>query len=165
MTIHIATVFGLSALVLASAARAQPPGSASAVPGPAPTFADLDYASPEPATSNGHKLDLYIPSGAGRTMAGRHLDRRLGMVCGHRQAHGGWRGRTTVARWLRRRRRLDSFELTGTFSWSVARHKGSDPMAARECSEVRPRRKSDRDHGRQFRRLDNGNGRGDWRRP
>ena len=59
---------GLSALVLASAARAQPPGSASAVPGPAPTFADLDYAPPEPATSNGHKLDLYIPSGPGRTM-------------------------------------------------------------------------------------------------
>jgi len=62
---HIATVFGLSALVLASAARAQPPGSGSTVPGPPPAFADLDYASPEPATSNGHKLDLYIPSGRG----------------------------------------------------------------------------------------------------
>jgi acetyl esterase/lipase len=31
--------------------------------GPQPTHADLDYAPPEPATSNGHKLDLYIPPG------------------------------------------------------------------------------------------------------
>jgi len=30
----------------------------------APTHANLDYAPPEPATSNGHKLDLYIPAGA-----------------------------------------------------------------------------------------------------
>jgi acetyl esterase/lipase len=36
-------------------------------PGPPPAHTDLDYAPPEPATSNGHKLDLYIPSGvAGR---------------------------------------------------------------------------------------------------
>jgi acetyl esterase/lipase len=33
------------------------------VPSPAPTHADLEYAPPEPATSNGHKLDLYIPGG------------------------------------------------------------------------------------------------------
>jgi acetyl esterase/lipase len=32
--------------------------------GPPPTYADIDYAPPEPATSNGHKLDLYIPAGA-----------------------------------------------------------------------------------------------------
>jgi acetyl esterase/lipase len=31
---------------------------------PSPTFADLDYAPPEPAASNGHKLDLYVPAGA-----------------------------------------------------------------------------------------------------
>ena len=31
--------------------------------GPPPTHADLDYAPPEPVSSNGHKLDLYIPSG------------------------------------------------------------------------------------------------------
>jgi len=37
----------------------------SALQGPAPTHANLEYAAPEPATSNGHKLDLYIPSGAG----------------------------------------------------------------------------------------------------
>ena len=30
--------------------------------GPAPTHADLEYAPPEPATSNGHKLDLYMPA-------------------------------------------------------------------------------------------------------
>jgi acetyl esterase/lipase len=28
---------------------------------PSPTFGDLDYAPPEPATSVGHKLDLYLP--------------------------------------------------------------------------------------------------------
>ena len=33
-------------------------------PGPAPTHADLEYAPAEPANSNGHKLDLYIPAGA-----------------------------------------------------------------------------------------------------
>jgi acetyl esterase/lipase len=27
-----------------------------------PTFANIDYAPPEPAGSNGHKLDLYLPS-------------------------------------------------------------------------------------------------------
>ncbi len=43
-----------------------PPGGRgpTAPPGPPPTFADLDYAPPEPETSKGHKLDLYIPAGA-----------------------------------------------------------------------------------------------------
>ena len=31
---------------------------------PAPTYPDVEYAPPEPASSNGHKLDLYVPSGA-----------------------------------------------------------------------------------------------------
>jgi acetyl esterase/lipase len=31
---------------------------------PAPSFADLEYAPAEPVSSNGHKLDLYIPEGA-----------------------------------------------------------------------------------------------------
>jgi hypothetical protein len=39
-------------------------GGPAMLPGPAPTYADLDYAPAEPATSNGHKLDLYIPAGA-----------------------------------------------------------------------------------------------------
>lgn len=39
----------------------------AAVPGPAPTHADLEYAPADPAGTNGHKLDLYIPkSAAGR---------------------------------------------------------------------------------------------------
>jgi acetyl esterase/lipase len=33
-------------------------------PQAAPTHANLDYAPAEPATSQGHKLDLYIPAGA-----------------------------------------------------------------------------------------------------
>jgi acetyl esterase/lipase len=36
----------------------------SPVPGPAPTHANIDYAPPEPATSNGHKLDLYLTTGS-----------------------------------------------------------------------------------------------------
>jgi acetyl esterase/lipase len=43
------------------AATAPQPAAAQ---GPAPTHPDLAYAPPEPATSNGHKLDLYIPPGA-----------------------------------------------------------------------------------------------------
>jgi acetyl esterase/lipase len=34
--------------------------------GPPPTHADIDYATPEPPTSNGHKLDLYLNKGATR---------------------------------------------------------------------------------------------------
>jgi acetyl esterase/lipase len=37
-------------------------------PGPSPTFADLEYAPANPAGSNGHKLDLYIPSAATRLL-------------------------------------------------------------------------------------------------
>lgn len=54
----IATALVFTGVLLVSATRAQVPQ------GPAPTHADLDYAPPQPATSNGHKLDLYIPSGA-----------------------------------------------------------------------------------------------------
>jgi len=42
-------------------ASAQPPT-------PAPAYANLDYAPPEPSTSNGHKLDLYIPAEAARPL-------------------------------------------------------------------------------------------------
>jgi acetyl esterase/lipase len=50
-----------------AAAAAQPPagrGGPPVPPGPPPTHADLEYAPPEPASSNGHKLDLYIPPAA-----------------------------------------------------------------------------------------------------
>lgn len=80
------------ALVIAVKISAQPPGQSPLPPigaggppigpgpgggrgpgfgvpgGPAPTFADLDYAPAEPASSNGHKLDLYIPAGATRPL-------------------------------------------------------------------------------------------------
>ncbi len=52
---------GLAFLVSAATVLAQAP---PAPPGLPPTHADLDYAPPEPATSNGHKLDLYLPAGA-----------------------------------------------------------------------------------------------------
>jgi acetyl esterase/lipase len=35
---------------------------------PAPTFADLDYAPPDPPSSNGHKLDLYLPAGGAQRL-------------------------------------------------------------------------------------------------
>ena len=43
-------------------------GGFGAQQGPAPAYANMDYAPPEPATSNGHKLDLYIPSGASQPL-------------------------------------------------------------------------------------------------
>jgi acetyl esterase/lipase len=57
----------LSAVVLAQAQTTPqaPAGRGPGVPqGPPPTHANIDYAPPEPPASNGHKLDLYIPSGA-----------------------------------------------------------------------------------------------------
>ena len=60
----------------ASSLTAQPPAQApasgrglggfGAPRGLAPTYANIDYAPPEPASSNGHKLELYIPAGAAR---------------------------------------------------------------------------------------------------
>jgi acetyl esterase/lipase len=81
MTRQIATVVGVAALVLFSAAAAQVPagqGRGTQTPagrggppvptGPPPTHTDIDYAPPDPATSVGHKLDLYLPSA---TVSGR----------------------------------------------------------------------------------------------
>jgi acetyl esterase/lipase len=48
-------------LAVAVCAEAQNP---QGPPRPAPAYADLDYAPADPAGSNGHKLDLYIPSGS-----------------------------------------------------------------------------------------------------
>ena len=55
------TTLGLALSLCAATALAQAP---PAPQGPPPTHADLDYAPPEPATSNGHTLDLYLPAGA-----------------------------------------------------------------------------------------------------
>jgi acetyl esterase/lipase len=60
MTRQIATLL-VTVSVLAAVTVAQTPGPP---PGPPPTHADLDYAPAEPATSAGHKLDLYIPTGS-----------------------------------------------------------------------------------------------------
>jgi acetyl esterase/lipase len=38
-------------------------------PGPAPTHSEIEYAAAEPASSNGHKLDLYLPSGVAGPVA------------------------------------------------------------------------------------------------
>jgi acetyl esterase/lipase len=56
------TILGLLPVVAGVAAQAQP------APPATPTHADLEYAPPEPAGSNGHKLDLYLPAGASRTL-------------------------------------------------------------------------------------------------
>jgi len=66
-------ILSLGVAACAAATLAQAPAGpqrAAGMPGVGapqgsqPTHADLDYAPPEPATSNGHKLDLYIPAGA-----------------------------------------------------------------------------------------------------
>ena len=60
--------FFILLLVSARASQApatQPAGGRGGVPaGPAATHADIEYAPAEPAGTNGHKLDLYLPSGA-----------------------------------------------------------------------------------------------------
>ncbi len=83
MTPPVAALLTLIAFVLGSADSAQVPadqgrgqspagraGGSAAVPGPPPAHTDIDYAPPEPATSNGHKLDLYLPV-ASTTATGR----------------------------------------------------------------------------------------------
>jgi acetyl esterase/lipase len=66
------TVFSVAVVTIAlgaSVATAQPPGPPPSglgpppvLPGPPPTHANIDYAPADPANSNGHKLDLYIPA-------------------------------------------------------------------------------------------------------
>src|SRR5262245_9983574 len=74
MTRSIAVLaFVASALATAPAAqvpqgqgRGAPEGRGGGPPipaGPPPNHADLEYAPAEPASSNGHKLDLYLPAG------------------------------------------------------------------------------------------------------
>ena len=75
-------------------ARAQPPGApdprgpGNAPQGPPPTHANLEYAPAEPTTSNGHKLDLYIPVGLDRAPARGDLDGWLGLDGRYRQEQG-----------------------------------------------------------------------------
>jgi acetyl esterase/lipase len=66
-------VISVAVAAFAAATLAQVPAAlqrAAGMPGvggsqgPQPTYADLDYAPPDPAGSNGHKLDLYMPAGA-----------------------------------------------------------------------------------------------------
>jgi acetyl esterase/lipase len=78
--VRLALVIGLTAISVAAQTAAvlptQAPGisgtTAQASSGPpprlAPTYANIEYAPPDPPTSNGHKLDLYIPSDATRPL-------------------------------------------------------------------------------------------------
>jgi acetyl esterase/lipase len=59
ITRTIAAILGLALLSGADLPAQGPPP-----PQAPPTHADLEYAPAEPAGSNGHKLDLYIPGGA-----------------------------------------------------------------------------------------------------
>ena len=75
---HLTTCAALLVCLLVSARASQAPpgqgtgtqpaggrGGGPAVPsGPPATHADIEYAPAEPATSNGHKLDLYLPAAA-----------------------------------------------------------------------------------------------------
>jgi hypothetical protein len=54
----LAAVLGLAVIVVA--VHAQTPMTQD----PAPNYADLDYAPPDPPGSNGHRLDLYFPARA-----------------------------------------------------------------------------------------------------
>ena len=51
----------LFAAVFAIQAQPRPGGPRPAQAGPQPTYANLEYAPADQPSSNGHKLDLYIP--------------------------------------------------------------------------------------------------------
>ena len=67
---HVTTCAALFVVLLASARAwqgqgTQPAGGRGGGPaGPPATHADIEYAPAEPAASNGHKLDLYLPGAA-----------------------------------------------------------------------------------------------------
>ena len=67
---HVTTCAALFVLLFASARAwqgqgTQPAGGRGGGPaGPPATHADIEYAPAEPAASNGHKLDLYLPGAA-----------------------------------------------------------------------------------------------------
>ena len=70
----VAAAVVVSSVIASPGAQAPPAGAQAPGPGrggrggaaqgPPPTHANLDYAPAEPAASVGHKLDLYIPTGA-----------------------------------------------------------------------------------------------------
>ncbi len=75
MQVNPTTRFLILGIAAASALAQQPPvgpvdasggrGRGAAGPQvPPATYSNIDYAPPDPPTSNGHKMDLYIPSGA-----------------------------------------------------------------------------------------------------
>jgi acetyl esterase/lipase len=59
-------IVGMAITLMILGAPVQAPGlqapGGGAPQGPSPTYADLDYAPAEPPSTNGHKLDLYIPA-------------------------------------------------------------------------------------------------------
>lgn len=58
------TLAAVSGLAHQPASRGGRGAQSGAPQGPAPTHADVAYAPAEPATSNGHKLDIYMPANA-----------------------------------------------------------------------------------------------------
>lgn len=70
VTKHVTTCAALFVVLFASARAwqgqgTQPAGGRGGGPaGPPATHADIEYAPAEPAASNGHKLDLYLPGAA-----------------------------------------------------------------------------------------------------
>ena len=174
MTRRIAVVVGLalslfvSATAAVDASAAQPAGAppqggraarpAGASRSTAPTHADLEYAPPEPATSNGHKLDLYIPSGAtGPVPVVIWTGGSAWMADTGKRTAPGVAAQLNPAGYAVAGVSIRSSSQV-QFPGTAARHQGRHPLAARQCAEVQPRSQSHRDHGRQLRRLDDGDG-------
>jgi acetyl esterase/lipase len=70
---HAFRLLSLLTLGVSVTLHAQQPGmpaggGAPRAQGPQPSHANLEYAPADPATSNGHKIDLYIPAGATRPL-------------------------------------------------------------------------------------------------
>src|ERR1039458_4179592 len=116
--------------------------------GPPPTYANLDYAPQEPATSNGHKLDLYIPAGATRPLPVVIWTGGLGLVGRYRQERGRRSCRPTQHRRLRGCGRLDPIQLTGAVPRPTARHQGGYSVAAGQRGQIQLRPRSHRSEER-----------------
>jgi acetyl esterase/lipase len=78
--VRLAFMIGSIAISAAAQTAVAPPAQAPGISGApgqaspsppqalAPTYANVDYAPPDPPTGNGHKLDLYLPSGSTRPL-------------------------------------------------------------------------------------------------
>ena len=116
---------------------------------------------PEPATGNGHKLDLYIPAGAARPLpVVIWTGGSAWMADTGKNTAGGIASRLNPAGYAVAGVSIRSSSQV-QFPGPAARYQGVHPLAAGQRGQIQPRSRSHRHHGRQLRRLDCCDGGGD----